>query len=133
VVAEFTDPPEARYEANAGAPEIRECPLIKLPFFVTLMVKVMMMDVLLTLITIALILVHRMHIIPARRRFKIIMGIKRGRAKRALKKRARSRLRRLLILRRRARRNKRGSSSSSSSRTYSLYLCLKFFIPLNSE
>lgn len=67
------------------------------PYFAMLMIKVLVFDVLLTIATIALVLVHRMHIIPARRRFRIVMGIMKRRHKRDIRTRAQHRLRSLFV------------------------------------
>lgn len=55
--------------------------------------KVGVLDLLLLLIMFILIIYHRSHIIPARRRYKIKMGILKHRKKRRLRDRARRRLR----------------------------------------
>lgn len=54
--------------------------------------KVMILDILLTLLTLVVILYHRSSIIPARRKWRIKMGILKTRRKRNLRKRARRRL-----------------------------------------
>lgn len=56
-------------------------------------IKVCALDLLLTLILCILIVYHRACLIPARRRFKIRMGILKHRRKRKLRDRARRRLR----------------------------------------
>ncbi|EFO17277.1 hypothetical protein LOAG_11224 [Loa loa] len=88
-----------------GRPEFhtRKCRLVNAPFFMAFILKVSVLDMLLLLILIILIIYHRAHIIPARRRFKIKMGILRHRKKRKLRDRARRRLRKLNLLRRRKR------------------------------
>lgn len=55
--------------------------------------KVFVLDILLLLILIIIIIYHRANIIPARRRYKIKMGILKHRKKRKLRDRARRRLR----------------------------------------
>lgn len=57
------------------------------------LLKVTVLDLLLLLILIIVVIYHRAHIIPARRRYKIKMGILRHRKKRKLRDRARRRLR----------------------------------------
>ncbi|EJW75694.1 hypothetical protein WUBG_13402, partial [Wuchereria bancrofti] len=63
------------------------------PFFMAFILKVSVLDMLLLLILIILVIYHRAHIIPARRRYKIKMGILKHRKKRKLRDRARRRLR----------------------------------------
>uniref|UniRef100_A0A0M3HZH6 G_PROTEIN_RECEP_F1_2 domain-containing protein n=1 Tax=Ascaris lumbricoides TaxID=6252 RepID=A0A0M3HZH6_ASCLU len=114
--AAFTDSPPTRYESGIEGRDPKECPLTKSPYFAMLMIKVLVFDVLLTIATIALVLVHRMHIIPARRRFRIVMGIMKRRHKRDIRTRAQHRLRKLNFLRRKLERDaKKGSDDSSSS------------------
>ncbi|VDK88559.1 unnamed protein product [Litomosoides sigmodontis] len=81
----------------------KKCRLVDAPYFMTFVLKVSVLDVLLLLILIIIIIYHRSHIVPARRRYKIRMGILRHRKKRKLRDRARRRLRRLNLLRRKQR------------------------------
>ncbi|CAG9540674.1 unnamed protein product [Cercopithifilaria johnstoni] len=83
-------------------PELRtrKCKLLNAPYFMAFVLKISVLDVLLLLILIILIIYHRAYIIPARRRYKIKMGILRHRKKRKLRDRARRRLRKLNLLRR---------------------------------
>uniref|UniRef100_A0A0M3IFI1 G_PROTEIN_RECEP_F1_2 domain-containing protein n=1 Tax=Ascaris lumbricoides TaxID=6252 RepID=A0A0M3IFI1_ASCLU len=87
------------------------------PYFVQLMLKVMLVDILLTLALIMMVLVHRMHIIPARRRYKIVTHLLKRKKKRALKDRAERRLRRLNFLKRKLWGVAKQDDSSSSTRT----------------
>ncbi|KAM3716690.1 Threonine--tRNA ligase [Dirofilaria immitis] len=86
-----------------GRPEVhtKRCRLINAPFFMAFILKIAVLDMLLLFILIILVIYHRAHIIPARRRFKIKMGILKHRKKRKLRDRARRRLRKLNLLRRR--------------------------------
>ncbi|VIO98964.1 Uncharacterized protein BM_BM10521 [Brugia malayi] len=79
----------------------QKCRLVNAPFFMAFILKVSVLDMLLLLILIILVIYHRAHIIPARRRYKIKMGILKHRKKRKLRDRARRRLRKLNLLRRR--------------------------------
>uniref|UniRef100_A0A915Q5T1 Uncharacterized protein n=1 Tax=Setaria digitata TaxID=48799 RepID=A0A915Q5T1_9BILA len=84
-------------------PEIytAKCRLVNAPFFMAFVLKVTVLDMLLLLVLIVIMIYHRAHIIPARRRYKIKMGILKHRKKRKLRDRARRRLRKLNLLRRR--------------------------------
>uniref|UniRef100_A0A158Q6W4 Sema domain-containing protein n=1 Tax=Elaeophora elaphi TaxID=1147741 RepID=A0A158Q6W4_9BILA len=86
-----------------GRPEFhtKKCRLVNAPFFMAFILKISVLDMLLLLLLIILIIYHRAHIIPARRRYKIKMGILKHRKKRKLRDRARRRLRRLNVLRHR--------------------------------
>ncbi|VBB31270.1 unnamed protein product, partial [Acanthocheilonema viteae] len=90
-----------------GRPEFlrQKCRLLNAPFFMAFILKVSVLDMVILLILIILVVYHRSHIIPARRRYKIKMGILRHRKKRRLRDRARRRLRKLNLLRRRQRMN----------------------------
>uniref|UniRef100_A0A915A0U4 Uncharacterized protein n=1 Tax=Parascaris univalens TaxID=6257 RepID=A0A915A0U4_PARUN len=117
VFAAFTDPPPVQYESGTGQRDGKECPLTRSPYFVQLMLKVMLVDISLTLALTVTVLVHRMHVIPARRRYKIVAHLLKQKKKRALKDRTARRLRRLSFLRRRLRRIAKQSDNSSSSGT----------------
>lgn len=86
-----------------GRPEVhtQKCRLVNAPYFMTFVLKVAVLDMLLLLVLIVLVIYHRAQIIPARRRYKIKMGILKHRKKRKLRDRARRRLRKLNIMRRR--------------------------------
>uniref|UniRef100_A0A0M3HWE2 Sema domain-containing protein n=1 Tax=Ascaris lumbricoides TaxID=6252 RepID=A0A0M3HWE2_ASCLU len=75
---------------------INECPIFwKRRYGLALILKLLLVDLLLTILLLILVLVHRMYIIPKRRRSKIRRGIAKAVRRRKLRQRAKERLAKL--------------------------------------